>query len=55
MNCRKGGAKITGQLMLPLQFISDSDKTDIYRGWLIAMTHMLLEAADLGLGAVEAG
>jgi len=53
MNCRKGGAKMLETANVAIAVYSDSDKTDTYtEDSSIAMTHMLLEAADLGLGAV---
>lgn len=53
INCRKGGAKMLETANVAIAVYSDSEKTDTYiEDSSIAMTHMLLEAAELSLGAV---
>lgn len=52
-NCRKGGAKMLESANVAIAVYSDSEKTDTYtEDSSIAMTHMLLAASELGLGAV---
>ena len=53
VDCRKGGAKMLETANVAVAVFSDSSKTDTYiEDSSIAMSYMLLAAADQGLGGV---
>ena len=53
VDCRKGGAKMLETANVAVAVYSDSSKTDTYiEDSSIAMSYMLLAAADQGLGGV---